>query len=138
MSIIILAAKKESGATIIIWSRREKFARFGSEEKEVGWGPYKTPLFGHVSDITDLKWSMDSKFLMSGSVDNAAILWNIDKMCMLQRFDGHTHFVQGVAIDPFFKYLITQGSDRCVKIWKSNKSKQKVSFYPFMVTFSYF
>lgn len=109
--------------------------KFGSEEKEIGWGPYKTPLFGHVSDITDLKWANDSKFLFSGSVDNAAILWNIEKMCMIQRFDGHSHFVQGVAIDPYFKYLITQGSDRCVKIWKSNKSKQKVSFYPLLVIF---
>ena len=116
---------------VIIWTRREKFTKFGSEEKEIGWGAHKMPLFGHVADITDLCWANDSKYLLSGSVDNTAILWNIEKMCQVQRFDGHSHFVQGVAIDPLFKYLITQSSDRSVKVWKTNKSKQKVSFYAF-------
>ncbi len=57
-----------------------------------------------------------------------AILWNIEKMVLLQRFDGHSPFVQGVAIDPHFKYLITQSSDRSVKLWKSNSTglRQKI------------
>ena len=118
---------------MVIWVRREKFTRFGSEEKELGWAPFKVPLFGHVSDITDLRWSRDSKYLLSGSVDNSAILWNIEKMVLVQRFDGHSHFVQGVTIDPHFRYLVTQSSDRSAKVWKTNKSKQKISFYPFSV-----
>ena len=31
---------------------------------------------GHVEDVYDLSWSADSRHLISGSVDNTAIVWN--------------------------------------------------------------
>lgn len=31
---------------------------------------------GHLEDVLDLCWSRDSTFLLSGSIDNSAILWN--------------------------------------------------------------
>ena len=31
---------------------------------------------GHIEDVYDLCWSSDSKYLMSGSVDNSVIVWN--------------------------------------------------------------
>lgn len=34
---------------------------------------------GHVGDIADLSWSKDERFIVSGSVDNIAILWNVEK-----------------------------------------------------------
>lgn len=35
-------------------------------------------LKGHLEDIYDLSWSPDSKQLISGGVDNKAIIWDID------------------------------------------------------------
>ena len=34
---------------------------------------------GHLEDIYDLCWSADGKFMISGSVDNSAILWDLTK-----------------------------------------------------------
>ena len=31
---------------------------------------------GHVEDVYDMCWSSDSRHLISGSVDNTAIVWN--------------------------------------------------------------
>jgi len=36
-------------------------------------------LRGHVGDITDLSWSNDEKYLVSGSVDNFCYLWSTEK-----------------------------------------------------------
>ena len=35
------------------------------------------PSRGHIEDVYDLSWSQDSTHLISGSVDNTAIVWNI-------------------------------------------------------------
>lgn len=35
-------------------------------------------LRGHLEDIYDLSWSPDSKRLISGGVDNKAIIWDIE------------------------------------------------------------
>lgn len=34
---------------------------------------------GHLEDVYDLCWSPDSTHLVSGSVDNTAIVWDIQK-----------------------------------------------------------
>lgn len=34
---------------------------------------------GHLEDIYDLCWSADGKYMISGSVDNSAILWDLTK-----------------------------------------------------------
>ena len=33
----------------------------------------------HLEDVYDLSWSPDSRFLISGSVDNSAIMWDVKK-----------------------------------------------------------
>jgi len=35
-----------------------------------------------LEDVYDISWSADSKLLLSGSVDNTAILWDVKKGIM--------------------------------------------------------
>lgn len=87
-------------------------------------------LRGHLEDVYDLSWSPDSKRLISGGVDNKAIIWDIDngnnnlsflnisnlKLIFSGRYkailDDHKGFVQGVSWDPLNKYMATLSSDR--------------------------
>lgn len=34
---------------------------------------------GHLEDVYDLCWSSDGKYMITGSVDNSAILWDVTK-----------------------------------------------------------
>ena len=36
-------------------------------------------LRGHLQDVYDLCWSADGAHLISGAVDNTAILWDVQK-----------------------------------------------------------
>lgn len=74
---------------------------------------YKT-LRGHLEDVYDLSWSPNSLFLMSGSVDNAAIIWDIKRGRHKAILNDHQGFVQGVAWDPKNQYLATLSTDRFV------------------------
>lgn len=101
----------------------------GKTEMELRWGIFKV-LRGHFSEISDLCWSRDEKYLVTASIDNTAILWNIEKGENIQRFEGHKNYVSGVTIDPFMNYIITQSTDKTVKVYKRNMdSKNSIKFY---------
>ena len=114
--------------TIVIWVQKKRPISFGSSEEKVTWCNYKI-LRGHSSDIYDLCWSPDSKYIISGSVDNSALIFNIEKGKYIQRFTDHNNFVQGVSWDPRNKYIITQSCDKSVRFYKNYKNKVDFKFY---------
>lgn len=106
-----------------------------SEADKETWLIHKI-LRGHMEDVYDLSWSQDSQFLISGSVDNTAIVWDIEKAKSSTIIREHKGFVQGVAWDPLNKYLATISTDRFFRVFdvqsrknviRSNKSTLPVS-----------
>ena len=76
-------------------------------------------LRGHTAggDIFDAAWSPDSAYIISGSVDNVAIVWNVATGKVVHQFCDHSHYVQGVAWDPLGRYAITQSADRSFRVY---------------------
>ncbi|GFY87529.1 transducin/WD40 repeat-like superfamily protein [Actinidia rufa] len=87
------------------------------------WKVVKTLSF-HRKDVLDLQWSTDGAYLVSGSVDNSCIIWDVNKGSVHQILDGHLHYVQGVAWDPLGKYVASLSSDRTCRIY-INKPQNK-------------
>jgi len=85
----------------------------GDTENKEQWTSWKV-LKGHIEDIYDISWSPDSNFLISGSVDNTAILWDIQKGRKIAILQDHKGFVQGVSWDPCNQYVCTISTDRYV------------------------
>ena len=67
---------------IIIWKLQESGRPdifMGDEnENSENWIVFKM-LRGHIEDVADLSWSSDAAMLASGSVDNSAVLWDVQK-----------------------------------------------------------
>ncbi|BHF67035.1 Chromatin assembly factor 1 subunit B [Sparganum proliferum] len=107
------------------------------------WLPCRS-LRRHLEDIYDLCWSPDEAFLLSGSVDHSAILWQLDlapssvgqegvadQTSATTRESGsstapktvilrdHKHYVQGVAWDPLGDFVATMSSDRTCRIYRA-------------------
>ena len=80
---------------------------------------------GHSEDIFDIAWSPDSTRLVTGSVDNTAIIWDRKTGKVLQKLEDHTHFVQGVAWHPSNKMVVTQSSDRTCRVYKQSEGGKK-------------
>ncbi|CAO3641107.1 unnamed protein product [Cunninghamella blakesleeana] len=84
---------------------------------------YYSLLKGHKGPITDVKWShhMDIFLLASTSVDNLAIVWEVEKeesSKIVSCFDKHHSAVLSVSwqyLDP--DILLTGGEDRFVYLW---------------------
>ena len=115
-------------SAIVIWVQKNRPVEFGSSIERITWSNYKI-LRGHLSDVYDLAWSPDSKYLISGSVDNRALIWSLEKSKVIDRSIDHRHFVQGVSWDPRNKYITTQSSDKSAKIYCNANIKNDVKFY---------
>lgn len=99
-----------------------KFADEENEQDKETWVTYKT-LRGHLDDVYDLSWSSDSMYLISGSVDNTAIVWDVKKGKSKGFLRDHKGFVQGVAWDPKDQYLVTLSTDRYLRIFDATTLK---------------
>ncbi|XP_033636138.1 chromatin assembly factor 1 subunit B-like isoform X2 [Asterias rubens] len=97
---------------------------FGKEDEESkeGWNAFKM-LRGHLEDVYDLSWSPDGTRLLSGSVDNSAIIWDVTKGEKLVILKDHRSFVQGVAWDPLGKYCATLSCDRSLRLYNLNNNR---------------
>ncbi|CAM1297616.1 CHAF1B (predicted), partial [Pycnogonum litorale] len=111
-------------AAIIIWKLGEKHDIFNesTDDNKENWVVYKM-LRGHIEDIYDLSWSSCSNFLISGSVDNTAIMWDVNKGKSIGMLSAQNGFVQGVTWDPQNNYIATLSTDRSCRIYNINSRK---------------
>lgn len=83
----------------------------------------KRVLRGHVEDVCDLAWSKDGTFLLSGSVDNSAILWDANKGIKVWASDKIKGYVQGVSIDPNQYSMAIMSTDQALRVYDLSAKK---------------
>ncbi|KAJ1304238.1 hypothetical protein OPQ81_005401 [Rhizoctonia solani] len=92
---------------------------FGSDEVNIeGWKALKR-LPGHESDVTDLAWAPEDRYLASVGLDSLVIIWSGYNLDPIIKIDGHQGFVKGVTWDPVGQFLATQSDDKSVKVWRT-------------------
>ncbi|KAF9155185.1 hypothetical protein BG015_010767 [Linnemannia schmuckeri] len=108
---------------IILWRPTEnkevvsRFAESDDEEFERETWRVQSMMRGSLSDIYDIAWSPDGRFIISGSIDNTARIWDVKDAKCIHVIADHRHYVQGVAWDPLGDFVATQSSDRSVHIY---------------------
>ncbi|KAF9174807.1 hypothetical protein BGX21_001032 [Mortierella sp. AD011] len=127
-----LASAGDDG-NIILWRPSEikeaanRFAESDEEEYERETWRVQSMMRGSLSDIYDLAWSPDGRFIISGSIDNTARIWDVKDAKCIHVITDHHHYVQGVAWDPLGEFVATQSSDR-IKTLSINTNSQICSF----------
>ncbi|KAI9235193.1 MAG: WD40-repeat-containing domain protein [Podila humilis] len=117
-----LASAGDDG-NIILWRPTEskeavsRFAESDDEEFERETWRVQSMMRGSLSDIYDLAWSPDGRYIISGSIDNTARIWDVRDAKCIHVLADHHHYVQGVAWDPLGEFVATQSSDRTVHIY---------------------
>ncbi|KAI8036886.1 hypothetical protein M5D96_010197 [Drosophila gunungcola] len=113
-----LLASGDDESVVFIWKQKADHEVINivdadgcSEQDKEVWMTLKV-LRGHREDIYDLSWAPNSQFLVTGSVDNTAMLWDVHKGKSLAILDDHKGYVQGVAWDPCNQYIATMSTDR--------------------------
>jgi uncharacterized delta-60 repeat protein len=72
---------------------------------------------GHTDAVTSVAFSLDGKYILTGSLDNTAKLWDATTGAAVRNFSGHAGPVESVAFSLDGKYVLTGSSDKTAKLW---------------------
>lgn len=81
---------------------------------------YIKTLRGHSNSVYSLTFSPDGKILVSGDVDSAIKLWDLNTSQQISTLTGHTDAVLSLATTPDGKMLISGSADTTIKLWNLN------------------
>ena len=76
-------------------------------------GKYVLPQGG----VNSVAFSPEGKYVLMGSTDKTAKLWETATGVELHTFSGHTDWVNSVAFSPDGKYVLTGSTDTTAKLW---------------------
>ncbi|KAL2621233.1 hypothetical protein R1flu_001438 [Riccia fluitans] len=121
----LLASGADLGE-LVIWRLVQAGDESHSSDENPSWKVWKTLRF-HMKDVLDLEWSKDGSFLVSASVDNTCIIWDVNRGAVDQVLSDHQHYVQGVTWDPAGEYIVSLSSDRTCRFYSSRPLPKKLT-----------
>jgi len=100
-------------------SSQHSLQTYGSDEKQHEQWKVCAQFLGHTADVLDISWSPSSDRLVSASVDNDLIVWNLLTKSQEAKLSGHLSLVRGVSWDPIGRYIASQSEDKQLRIWRT-------------------
>ncbi|MBI3482064.1 MAG: WD40 repeat domain-containing protein, partial [Bacteroidetes bacterium] len=85
---------------------------------------------GHELAVVAVAVSPDSNYVVTGSRDKSAKLWELSTGREVRSFLGHDYSVTSVDISSNGKYLLTGSNDETVKLWEIETGKEIFSVNP--------
>ena len=83
---------------------------------------------GHSDSVESVALSPDAKFVLTGSDDETARLWDLATGKELIQFMGHTSQVKSVAFSSDGQYVLTAGDDETARVWDATTGKELLQF----------
>lgn len=82
-----------------------------------------TTLVGHTDQVRRVAFAPRGMLLATGSNDNTAKVWDLEKRRLLFTLAGHNHNVPALAWTPDGKSLATGSEDKTIRIWDVLKGR---------------
>jgi WD40 repeat protein len=85
---------------------------------------------GHELAVVAVAASPDSNYVVTGSRDKSAKLWELSTGREVRSFLGHDYSVTSVDVSSDGKYLLTGSNDETVRLWEMETGKEIFSINP--------
>ena len=77
----------------------------------------------HWCYVASVSFSPDSRYIVSGSLDDTIKLWDVETKECLKKFTGHSSDVVSVSISPDGGYIISGSYDNTIRLWDIQAEK---------------
>lgn len=91
-------------------------------------GKEKNAFVGHTDEVNALAYSLNQRYLISGSSDKTAIIWNVKNGKIVHTLKGHTWKVTQVAFSSDSRFVVTGSTDGTIKLWEVATGKLLKSY----------
>ncbi len=105
--LLALAANSEAGQPLAAWQTLV----------DIAYAPGVSRQFTHDSPLNAVAVSPDGRFLLTGSDDGLALVWNLASGEVEQRLDGHQAPVMAVAFSPDGRLALSGSADDTAVLW---------------------
>jgi len=105
---MILSSSRDK--TLIVWKLTRDEAQYGTPAKR---------LYGHSHFISDVVFSSDGNYALSGSWDKTLRLWDLAAGKTTRRFEDHTKDVLSVAFSVDNRQIVSGSRDKTIKLWNT-------------------
>jgi WD40 repeat protein len=78
----------------------------------------------HTKSVTRALWSPDGKYIVSGSLDKTAIIWDADSGQVVRTLSGHTAGIYAVAWSPDGGRVATASADNTAILWDAQTGEK--------------
>jgi len=79
---------------------------------------------GHGNVVASVAFSPDGRYVLTGSYDHTARLWDATTAKELRRFEGHSDSVTSIAFSPDARSVLTGSQDRSIRLWDISTGKE--------------
>lgn len=79
---------------------------------------------GHTSGVLTANFSPDGKYIVTGSADNTAKIWERESGKLLHTLTGHEGWVNNAEYNQDGKLILTVSTDSTAKLWNAEKGQQ--------------
>ncbi|KAK0205272.1 WD40 repeat-like protein [Desarmillaria ectypa] len=126
-----LIASAGDDGMIIIWSpsTTPQASTYGSDlsteelQNEKEYWRVRCMFRCTAMQVYDIAWSPTGEYIIAGSTDNAARVFQSNDGKCVHEIAEHNHYVQGVSWDPLNEYIATQSSDHSMHVYRINTSR---------------
>lgn len=73
-----------------------------------------------TSEVWTICFSPDGKQIISGALDRAVRIWDVQTRHCNWALRGHDEWVNGVAVAPNGRHIVSAGGDKTVRVWDTN------------------
>lgn len=83
---------------------------------------------GHLGAVNAVTFSPDGKYILTGSDDRTAVLWEVETGREVRRFSGHLDWVSSVAFCPDGTCVLTGSWDDTARLWNVETGEELLRY----------
>lgn len=118
MRIKVVTARFSPDTSILLWARYRKHMPVLWDVKSgKRLGVLSSRDKGHAAEVVTVAFSDDGKYVATGDILGAIVLWNMKDRTAVRKFSAHAGRVGSLAFVPGRAEFVSAGDDGAVRLW---------------------